>query len=191
MVPYDSKEARYLFAAPGKEIPVALAKKFGLVDGALPEVKGKGAPVPEWEKTPNPGDPAWSRDLETGEWIYTHVSGDDVYINGVLQEPDEEPPLPNVPDDDEKDEDAAAAEGSEVAAEGSTEGVAAEAAEGSEGAAPADAKGADTAPAVDDAEGEETTVEKKQGAKAEDKQKDKSEDKRILKSENKRQGGRR
>ena len=39
VVPYDSKEARYLFAAPGQEFRDALAEKYGLIDGYISEPK--------------------------------------------------------------------------------------------------------------------------------------------------------
>ncbi len=172
LVPYDSKEARFLFAAPDQEVPDALAEKYGLIDGMLPESEKPEAPVPEWEKEPDFDDPAWSEDPETGEPIYTHTSGDDVYINGVLQEPADEPPLPNIDDDDEQ---------AEKAAEGDTPPEA-----GTEG---------EETPAEGSEQNEETETEEeeevKKGDKPEDKQKAKPEDKRILKSENKREKGRR
>ena len=40
VVPYESGDARYLFAAPGQEIPKALAKKYGIIDGEIPEEDG-------------------------------------------------------------------------------------------------------------------------------------------------------
>jgi len=53
VVPYDSPEARFLFAAPGQEIPDALAQKYGLLD-PLPDEKELEPKDPE---PPFPEDP--------------------------------------------------------------------------------------------------------------------------------------
>ena len=69
VVPYESTAAAFLFAAPGQEIPKALAEKYGLVDGDIPaeddgppkdvdqtdkeaEVKEKAKPEDKWKAKP-------------------------------------------------------------------------------------------------------------------------------------------
>ncbi len=208
LVPYDDKAARFLFAAPDQEVPDALAEKFGLVDGMLPEPEKGEAPVPEWEKEPNPDDPAWSQDPETGKWSYTHESGDDVYINGVLQDPvDNREEWEKDPDPDNpfwvrnpetgKMEYWMETDTGEVYIDGvlqepplpNTDDDEEKAEKAADGDTPPEAgtEGEETPAETKTEEGEEV----KKGDKPEDKQKAKPEDKRILKSENKREKGRR
>lgn len=47
----DHKDAAFLYATPGDEIPDEAAERFGLVDGALPEAKAKSGGSTK-EKTP-------------------------------------------------------------------------------------------------------------------------------------------
>lgn len=113
VVPYDSRDARFLFCIPGRVIPNALAKKYGLEDGGLPG--NEEAPIEidlddddideqdlleEWEKDPDSNNPAWVLNPDTDEWEHRVETDDGLFLNGVLQEP----ALPDVPGDDEKDD---------------------------------------------------------------------------------------
>jgi len=55
VVPYEAPEARYLFAILGQEIPDALGKKYGLVDGDIPG-DDEEPKEPEEKKAPKPPD---------------------------------------------------------------------------------------------------------------------------------------
>jgi len=91
LVPYDDKEARFLFSSPGKTIPDALAKKYGLVDGSIPGSKKVKSETETGKPKIDEKDAAIAGEEKTAK-----------KIADAAEAASKEPPLPNIPGDDEK-----------------------------------------------------------------------------------------
>lgn len=62
LVPQGDERAAFLYAVPGDEIVPEMAKKFGLVDGALPKKKAKAETKPAAAAETKPADAAETKD---------------------------------------------------------------------------------------------------------------------------------